>query len=123
MDVAKEISLDVKGGSSGRPNQAQDAANFERVYPLLVQVQGVSPRWLAEKAIKIADEDADLDDAIIDGLPSVIAQNAMAQPATGNPATDPTQQGGRGDDPQGQRQTGNQAQPGYPSGPPGDSPQ
>lgn len=113
-EIAKELWLEVKGGSSGRPNQSRDAATFERVYPLLVQVPGVSPRWLAEKAIRIADDDADLEDAIIDGIPSIIAQNAMAQPATGDPASDPTQQGGRGNDPQGQSQTGNQAQPGFP---------
>lgn len=113
-DVAKELWLEIKGGSSGRPNQSRDAATFERVYPLLVQVPGISPRWLAEKAIKIADDDADLEDAIIDGIPSIIAQNAMAQPATGDPASDPTQQGGRGGDPQGQQQTGNSAQPSFP---------
>lgn len=113
-EVAREVSLEVKGGSSGRPNQSRDAATFERVYPLLVQVPGVSPRWLAEKAIRIADDDADLEDAIIDGLPSIIAQNAMKQPGTGDPASDPAQQGGRGNDPQGQRETGNSAQPGFP---------
>jgi len=113
-DVAKEMWLEVKGGSSGRPNQASDAATFERVYPLLVQVPGISPRWLAEKAIRIADDDADLEDAIIDGIPSIIAQNSMKQQATGNPATEPTQQGGQGNAPAGQHETGNQAQPGFP---------
>lgn len=113
-EIANELWLEVKGGSSGRPNQARDAATFERVYPLLVQVPGVSPRWLAEKAIRLADDDADLEDAIIEGIPSIIAQNAMAQPATGDPSTDPTQQGGRGNDPQGQRETGNRSQPGFP---------
>ena len=113
-EVAKELWLEVKGGSSGRPNQAREAATFERLYPLLVQVPGISPRWLAERAIRIADDDADMDDAIIDGLPSIIAQNAMKQPGTGDPANDPTQQGGRGNDPQGQRETGNRAQPGFP---------
>lgn len=113
-DIAKELWLEVKGGSSGRPNQSRDAATFERVYPLLVQVPGISTRWLAEKAIRIADDDADLDDAIIDGLPSIIAQNAMAQPATGNPATEPTAQGGQGNAPPGQHETGNSAQPGFP---------
>lgn len=113
-EISKELWLETKGGSSGRPNASRDAATFERVYPLLVQVPGVSPRWLAEKAIKIADDDADMDDAIIDGLPSIIAQNAMAQPATGDPASDPTQQGDKGSAPQGQAETGRQAQPGFP---------
>lgn len=113
-EVAKELWLEVKGGSSGRPNQSRDAATFERLYPLLVQVPGISPRWLAEKALSIADDDADMNDAIIDGIPSIIAQNAMAQPATGNPATDPTAQGGRGGDPQSQPETGNAIPTGFP---------
>lgn len=113
-DVAKELSLEVKGGSAGRPNQARDAATFERLYPLLVQVPGVSPRWLAEKAIKIADDDADLSEAIMEGLPSIMAQNAMKQPGTGDPATDPTQQGDRGNDPQGQKETGRAIPLGFP---------
>ena len=113
-EIAKELSLQVKGGSSGRPNQAREAATFERIYPLLVQVPGISPRWLAERAIKIADDDADLSEAISEGLPSIIAQNAMKQPGTGDPATDPSQQGGRGNDPQRQRETGNAIPPGFP---------
>lgn len=113
-EIAKEMWLEVQGGSSGRPNQSRDAATFERTYPLLVQVPGISPRWLAEKAIRLVDDNADLSDAIIDGLPSIIAQNAMAQPATGDPSTDPTQQGDKGNAPEGQRETGNQAQPGFP---------
>lgn len=113
-EVAKELWLEVKGGSSGRPNQAQEAANFERIYPLLVQVPGVSHRWLAEKAISIADDDADLDDAIIDGIPSIMAQNAMTQPSTGNPATDPNAQGDKGNEPEGQRETGNAIPAGFP---------
>lgn len=113
-EIAREVWLEVKGGSSGRPNQAREAANFERIYPLLVQVPGVSPRWLAERAVQIADDDVDVSDAIIDGMPSIIAQNALKQLPTGDPATEPTAQGERGNDPQGQRETGNRAQPGFP---------
>lgn len=113
-EIAKELWLEVKGGSSGRPNQAKDAATFERLYPLLVQVPGVSPRWLAERAITIADDDVDMADAIIEGLPSIIAQNGMAQAATGNPATEPTAQGGQGNAPEGQQETGHAIPPGFP---------
>lgn len=122
-DVAKEIWLEVKAGSSGRPNQARDAATFERLYPLLVQVPGISPRWLAERAVRIADDDADVEDAIIDGIPSIVAQNAMAQPGTGDPATEPTAQAGSGNDPQKPNGAGGQAQPGYPGGGAGGSAQ
>lgn len=113
-EVAEELFLEVKGGSSGRPDQARDAATFERLVPVLVQVPGISPRWLAERAIKLADDDADLSEAISEGLPSIMAQNAMAQPGTGDPASDPSQQGGRGGDPQGQKETGNAIPLGFP---------
>lgn len=85
IDIVKEIGLEVKAGSSGRPNQAEQAAKLQRIYPLLVQVPGISPRWLAELAISIADDDVDLADAIVDGLPSMVAQNAAAQAGAGGP--------------------------------------
>jgi hypothetical protein len=97
QDVMAELWLEAKAGSSGRPNAAADAAKFERVYPLLIQVPGVSPEWLAKKAIMIADDDADLEDAFVEGMQSITAINqAAAQPATGDPATDPASQGGQG---------------------------
>lgn len=123
-DIAAELWLSTKAGSSGRPNAAQDAAKFERLYPLLVQIPGVSPRWLGETAVRIADDDVSIDDAIIDGLPSVLAQNAMAQaaaqPTTGNPATDPSAQGdqGKGNAPA-PAKPGGTAQPAYPNKPVG----
>ena len=120
-DIMGEIGLEVKAGSSGRPNQAQRAATLERMYPLLVQVPGVSPRWLAELAIGIADDDVDLTDAILDGLPSIVAQNAMSgpqvQPNSGDPASNPGSQG-----PAGARNaptpgpTGDSGQPGFSQG-------
>lgn len=116
LDVMKEIGLEVKAGSSGRPNQAQDAARLERMYPLLIQVPGISPRWLAELAIGIADDDVDLSDAILDGLPSIVAQNALAQPAPGNPANNPTAQGGA-PGPAKTPPAGGTSQPGFPAGP------
>jgi len=98
--VMSEVFLAVKAGSSGRPNKEQRAARLERIAPILLQVPGIKPRWLAEKAIEIFDEEIDIDDAVADGLPSIIASNAMArgamQPSTGDPATDPNQQGAEG---------------------------
>lgn len=114
-EVAKEMWLEVKGGSSGRPNQAQDAANFERLAPTLLQIPGVSPRWLAERAIQLLDDDTDIEDAVIEGLPSIIAQNSATQPSTGDPATDPNGQGGHGNDPQQSKQTGNAIPSGFPA--------
>lgn len=121
-EVVKELWLGVKAGSSGRPNQARDAATFERIYPVLLQVPGISPRWLAEKAVRIADDDIDLEDAIIDGLPSITSQNAIQQMPTGDPATDPASQGGAGKGAAPAAKPGppaGAAQPGFPGGPVG----
>jgi hypothetical protein len=114
-EIAKEVWLEVKAGSSGRPNQARDAANFERVYPLLVQIPGVSPRWLAEVAIAIADDNVDMEDAIIEGLPSIMAQNALVQPPTGDPASDPSSQGDKGGENKAKpKAAGDNGQPAFP---------
>jgi hypothetical protein len=117
LDMLEEISLEIKSGSSGRPNQAQDAATFERMYPLLVQLPGISPAWLAERAIKIADDDTDLADAYLEGMPSIMAQNRMAQAATGNPATEPTNQGAEGANKQRPQEAGGTAKPAFNMGP------
>lgn len=120
LQVMQEISLEVKAGSSGRPNQAMEAAKFERLYPLLLSTPGVSPKWLAERAIRIADDDIDLTEAIIDGLPSILAQNQVAaQPPTGNPATDPASQGGQGSQKAKAPASGGTAKPGFNTGPNG----
>jgi hypothetical protein len=118
QDIMAELWLETKAGSSGRPNAAADAAKFERLYPLLVQIPGISPEWLGKKAIQIADDDADLEDAFVEGLQSIQALNnaaaAAAQPGTGNPETDPSQQGDKGQNnsPQPGQQRDN-GQPGF----------
>lgn len=96
QEIMAELWLEIKAGSSGRPNAAADAAKFERIYPLLIQVPGVSPAWLARKAIQIADDDADLEDAFTEGMQSITAMNQQTQAATGDPATDPNAQGSQG---------------------------
>jgi hypothetical protein len=119
-DVAQEIYLTIQAGSSGRPNQAQDLANFERAAPVIMQIPGVNPESFGRYALGRLDPNIDLDEMITDGLPSMVAQNAMAskppqaapeapgaapggnpaggqpQPSTGHPGTDPNQQGAQG---------------------------
>lgn len=108
-DLAAEIYLDIVAGSSGRKNRERDAAMFERVAPIAVQVPGIQPAWMAKKTVELMDDAVDFDDALLDGIPSTLAMNAMVkgmgagpapggqlQPSTGNPATDPNQQGGFG---------------------------
>jgi hypothetical protein len=95
--VSKDIYLEIEAGSSGRPNQAQELQNFERLAPILMQLPGVKPQFLAKQAIKRLDDKIDTDEAVADGLPSVISMNgnkAMQPGATGG--NDPTAQGPRG---------------------------
>lgn len=97
--IMKEVWLEVQAGSSGRPNKAQELANFERVAPFVVQVPGVSPTWLGKYLLKILDDRLDIEEAIVDGMPSIQAINQMMgapQLGTGIPATDPNQQGAQG---------------------------
>lgn len=106
QDIKDEIFLQTEAGSAGRPNMAQEVAKWERATPLLVQIPGVRPDWVAKKIIHILDENIDISEAYLDGLPSIMAQNKLGQmPMTGagDPAQDPNMQGGQGGD--------NQAQP------------
>ena len=111
-EIARQVYLEIKAGSSGRPNKAQDLANMERATPLLVQIPGINPVWLARKLLETLDDtNLDLDEALVSGLPSILALNAMAgrpptgpaadnegtpaggaQPSTGDPSSDPAQQ-------------------------------
>lgn len=124
--IAEEISLNIVAGSSGKPNRDRDAANFQRMMPIAIQIPGLNPQWLGKQAVQLMDETVDLEDAYLAGLPSIMAMNAMTtaaatapQPPTGNPATDPGQQGGKGGD-NTQRPPGSQGgeHPGYPGGRP-----
>lgn len=103
-ELAQEIYLEIEGGSSGRPNKSMEISNFERVAPILLQIPGISPEWMAKQVLKRLDDGLDPTDAIRAALPSIVSQNAMKQlpgmpqpaPSTGNPATDPAQQGVHG---------------------------
>lgn len=103
-EIREELYLEIIAGSSGRPNKAMDVANFERLAPLLIQTPGIKPEFLARHAVRVLDDRLDVDEAIADGMPSITALNAMAgkaaagQPGTGDPQTDPAQQGAEGHD-------------------------
>lgn len=96
--IAEELFLEVEAGSTGRPNRTQELQNFERILPFLIQLPGIKPVWLAEQLIKRLDDNIDLTDAMDEGQPSIVSANRMAQPGTGNAASDPTMQGGEGYD-------------------------
>lgn len=117
--VAKEMTLKVQAGSSGRPNQEREAAKLERLAPTLLQIPGIQPRWLAERAIRVLDDDIDLGMAIAEGLPSIISMNRTGQVGTGNPETDPAEQGGEGQDKIRAPGVGGTSQPEHPNKPTG----
>lgn len=97
-DYAMEIYLEVVAGSSGRPNRDKDAANIQRLFPLAIQTGSISPKYLARKVVETMDETVDLEDAILDGMPSILAMNEAAkggaQAPSGDPALAPGAQGG-----------------------------
>jgi hypothetical protein len=98
-EIAESIILDVKGGSSGRPNQAADLAKMERAMPYLIQLPGVNPTPFAQRYVDLLDMDAE--HTVVDGLPSVVALNQMlarqsGQPQPGGGPNNPNMQGAEG---------------------------
>lgn len=124
--ISKELFLEIKAGSTGRPNQAAELANLERALPFLIQIPGTNPKALGSKLAELLDLDEE--EFVLEGIPSIVTINAMAQaqakqqmamaaappggpgaqggqkppgpaqPGTGDPATDPASQGAAGAD-------------------------
>lgn len=99
QQIAEEIELVVKAGSSGRPNRAAELANMERGMPFLIQMPGVNPMVLGEKYANLLELDSD--ELFVPGLPSITAANSVAgkggaEPGTGDPQSDPNAQGAEG---------------------------
>lgn len=94
--IVKDLILEIEAGSSGRPNKAAELANFERAMPYLSMLPGVNPEPLAKKGLDLLD--IDLEDAFVEGLPSIVAMNQMAgqNMAAGAGPNDPNQQGAEG---------------------------
>ncbi len=103
-EVAKDLYLEIRAGSSGRPNRAAELANFERGMPLLLQVPGIKPEVIARKGLELMDIGVDIEEALAHGMPSITAINAivgkmaagMGTQQGGDPESDPNQQGGQG---------------------------
>lgn len=113
IDIYEEVVLEVEAGSSGKPNQAVEINNWKEMLPFLIQMPGIQSMWLAKQTLQRLDDKLDLVEAIAEGLPSVVMQNAQKQVGTGNPATDPNSQGGQGGDnaPKGQEGTSGSSAP------------
>lgn len=138
QEVAEEVFLEVRAGSSGRPNKQIEIANFERIAPFLLQIPGIPPQWIAEQAVRRLDDNIDLEEAFLSGLPSIVALNAAQNAADAANAGAAPQSGaaGRGaaagqpNDPNAQGAQGAQnapnpqeaapgPQPAFPTGPAG----
>ena len=117
-EIVKDLTLDIKSGSSGRPNKAAKIASMERAMPTMVQIPGINPIAIGEEYLQLLD--IDTEKAIVEGLPSIVAQNAMAskpsaQPGTGDPNSDPGAQGAKGaQNAPAAQQNEQQSQPAYP---------
>lgn len=100
-EVAEEIYLEVEAGSAGRPNQAREVQNMQTMAPILMQIPGISPEWLAKQLLTRMDERLDIEDAFTAGLPSISAMNAASGKGPAGPAgpggeEDPKAQGPQG---------------------------
>jgi hypothetical protein len=95
-EIAKEIYLDIEAASSGRPNKAQEIQNATQMMPLLMQLPGMSPEWMAREMLRRMDDRLDLGDAFAAGLPSIQQLNGQKQMSSGGPGADPNAQGAQG---------------------------
>jgi hypothetical protein len=94
-EVARDLYLEIVAGSSGKPNQAQELQMFQQLAPILMQLPGIKPTFLAKQALQRMDDKVDVDEAIADGLPSITAMNAGKTPGMPGQA-DPSAQGPQG---------------------------
>lgn len=95
-DIAAELDLEIVAGSNGRPNKAQRQYALQQLAPVMLQIPGISPGWLAKTMVQAVDDSIDMTEAYTEGTPSILALNDMSQVATGNPETSPEQQGPKG---------------------------
>lgn len=107
-DIANEVFLEVEAGSTGKPNQAVEINNWKYMLPFLMQMPGINPAWLARETLRRLDDNADLTEALAENIPSIMAQNRIAQMSTGDPQSDPNAQEAEGSDNQERPQEGQQ---------------
>lgn len=85
IEVAQELYLEVEAGSSGRPNQAKEVQVMTQLAPILMQVPGINPEWLARQMLSRLDDRASLDAAMSEGVPSIMALNAAMRGSGAGP--------------------------------------
>jgi len=95
-EIAREIFLDIEAGSSGRPNRAQEIQNATQMMPLLMQIPGLNPEWMAREMLRRLDDRLDLTDAFEQGLPSIQTLNGSGSINVAGAGNNPMQQGPMG---------------------------
>ncbi len=97
-EVSKDLTLDIRAGSSGKPNQAAELSKLERAAPMLQLLPGINPRPLVQRYADLLD--IDIDELYVEGLPSITALNAAMgrppAPVAEEPGNDPNAQGTEG---------------------------
>lgn len=118
-EIAEDVTLGTRAGASGRPNAQQDLTRLQTAMPFVLQMPGVNPIPLGQKYMDLLLPDHDVEDAIVEGLPSITAMNNMAakppSPVTGGP-------GGAAAEPAAQGPVGQQNVPRPPGAVPGPQP-
>jgi hypothetical protein len=92
QSISDDLWLEIKAGSSGRPNRAAELANMERGMPYLLQLPGMNPAPLGKRYAELLE--LPMDDMMVEGMPSIIAQNAAAARQQGAGSADPHAQDG-----------------------------
>lgn len=87
QDIADELYLEVRAGSSGRPNRAAEIQNFTQMMPFMLQMPDLNPTWILREALRRLDDNLDVTEAIAVGHLSIMAMNASAGKPPGQPAT------------------------------------
>lgn len=95
-EIAQELLLDIVAGSNGKPNQAARKSALQQLLPILMQVPGVTPGWIAKQVVEAIDEGIDLEEALAAGLPSIQMMNQISGQAQQGAGDDPNAQGGEG---------------------------
>lgn len=95
-EIAEEVYLEVEAGSTGKPNQAVEINNWKHIAPTLLQIPGLNPVWFLKETLRRLDDRMDVTDAIVAGLPAIVAQNRNAQVGPADPNAAPDQQGEQG---------------------------
>ncbi len=82
--IMREVFLTIEAGSSGKPNKALELANWEKMMPFLIQIPGLTSKFILKETLKRMDDSLSIEEAYQDGVPSIAAQNNMAGPEGAN---------------------------------------